>query len=179
MLVKTKTVVTLLGLVFATFISTQASATLIVTGAPDEGGFLPYDPTPVVHGDVLYIDWENGTEITFTEDGLFNTPGLDVDTSGSWWNPVTPVYTSHFPPTWQIKISFAGAPVYGFAFNIGADVDTWANVAAKDTGGTMYGPKPDFTVGPTNSPRWGVFQGSNDRCTAISEILIDPPQEIN
>lgn len=164
----------LAGTASATIISSSSFGTIQTD--PDRTGMASVQPTdnPLLQ----YVHEAPDGIIHFNDvagDGL--TMRNPDGTSPSWWNSVGPVFTTGSN---TITISFEGMNVFGFAFNLGANMPATAWIRAffeDDTGaaGSLYA--GNLAVGggsPARTPGFGVFAAGGSSCARITSIVIDP-----
>lgn len=163
----------ILGAVALALLAAPASATLVMVN-PDRTDMVAFEPSV----DPLESFTVAGATLTFS-DGT-SAPGLDVLDSPDWWNPVPvgptsgSVYTTNYPASGLITIDFAGAEVFAFALNIGANFSAHANIVATFSDGSTATSNPEwFPIGPGVSPSYGVF-GDASSCASITRIQVDP-----
>lgn len=160
-----------------------ASATIIsssgfgsIQSDPDRTGMVGIQPTddPLLQ----YVHEAPDGIIRFNDvagDGL--TMRNPDGTSPAWWNSTGPVFTTGSN---TITISFEGMDVFGFAFNLGANMpaSAWIRAFFEDdsgaTGSLYAGGIAVGTGSPARTPGFGVFAAAGGACSRITSIVIDP-----
>ena len=104
---------------------------------------------------------------------------LDPTDGDGWWafSDDMPIFTTGLPSnSSRIEITFDNLDVYGFAFNIGANYNSWAwfKVIYETANGDDYLLKKGIGVGPNNSPGFNIANMSGGSCHKIKKVIVDP-----
>ena len=164
-------IVAIVGAIFAP----SAMATLMITdnasGTP--AGFTAITPPDDSPLSVYGIDGGSIHFIDGAGQALDPTPGT------GWWafSNEMPIFTTGLPSnSSRIEITFTNLNVFGFAFNIGANMaaNAWFTIDYESNGILGQLSKYNIAVGPNNSPGFNVSNGGVGSCDRITKIVVDP-----
>lgn len=173
-MIYTKLRVGLVALVVS-LLAPQAFASLIIhkmdSGVPANytaitpPGSLPLSSYAMGGGNINFIDGAG--------DALDPTDGT------GWWefSDKMPIFTTGLPSnSSRIEITFDNLDVFGFAFNIGANYNSWAwfRVYYETDNGMASRYEGGIKVGPNNSPGFNIANNVGGACHKIKKVVVDP-----